>query len=64
MLQEFFLFDISLFENREQCTCGNLRMVGNRDKPPGFRMQEMNMAAGLAYRFETKSSEDFNYFKS
>ena len=64
VLQELFLFDISLLENREQCTRGDLRMVGNRDKSPGFRMQEMNMAAGMAYRFETKNSEDLNYFKS
>jgi len=64
MLQEFFLPDISLLENREQCTRGNFWMVWNRDKSPGFRMQEMNMAAGLAYRFETKNSKDLNYFKS
>ena len=64
VLQELFLFDICLLENREQCTRGDLRMVWNRDKSPGFRMQEMNMAAGLAYRFETKNDEDFNYFKS
>ena len=29
-------------------------MVGNRDEPPAFGMQEMNMAAGLPYRFKTK----------
>ena len=39
-------------------------MVGNRNKPPGFGMQEMDMAAGLPYRFETKNGEDLNYFKS
>jgi len=27
-------------------------------------MQEMNMAAGLTYRFEAKKGKDFNYFKS
>ena len=43
---------------------GDLGMVRNGDESPGFRMQEMNMAAGLTYRFETKSPEDFNYFKS
>ena len=64
MLQEFVLPDISLLENREQCTCGNLGMVGDRDESPGFRMQEMNMAAGLTYRFEAKTGKDFNYFKS
>ena len=36
VLQEFFLFDISLFENRKQCTRSNLRMVWNRDESPGF----------------------------
>ncbi len=64
MLQEFFLFDIRLLENREQCTRRNLQMVRNRDESPGFRMQKMNMAAGLAYRFETKNRKDLNYFKS
>jgi len=39
-------------------------MVGDRDESPGFRMQEMNMATGLAYRLKTKNGEDFNYFKS
>ena len=64
VLQELFLFNISLLENREQCTRGDLRMVWDRDESPGFRMQEMNMAAGLAYRFETKNSKNLNYFKS
>lgn len=64
MLQEFFFFDIRLLENREQCTRGELWMVWDRDKSPGFRMKEMNMAAGLAYRFETKNCKDLNYFKS
>jgi hypothetical protein len=27
-------------------------------------MQEMNMAPGLAYRFETKTRENLNYFTS
>ena len=39
-------------------------MVGDRDESPGFRMQEMNMAAGLAYRVENKNGEDFNYSPS
>jgi hypothetical protein len=60
MLQEFVLPDISLLENQEQCTCGNLGMVGDCDESPGFRMQEMDMAAGLAYRVENENGEDFN----
>lgn len=64
MLQKIFLFNICLPENRDQCTCGDLRMVGNRNESPGFRMQEMNMTAGLAYRFETKNRKNLNYFKS
>jgi hypothetical protein len=64
VFQEFFLIDIILLENRDQCTGGNFGMVGNGDESPCFRMQEMDMAAGLAYWFETKKSEDFNYFKS
>ena len=59
-----FLPDISLLEIREQCTCGNLGMVEDRDESPGFRIQEMNMSAGLAYRVETKNGEDFNYSPS
>jgi hypothetical protein len=39
-------------------------MAGDRNESPGFRMQEMNMAAGLAYGFETKNGKDLNYFKS
>ena len=64
MLQEFVLSDIRLLEDREQCTCGNLGKVGDRDESPGFLMQEMNMAAGLTYRFVAKTGKDFNYFKS
>jgi hypothetical protein len=48
----------------DQCACGNLGMVRDRHEPPGFRMQEMDMTAGLPYRFETKNGEDFDYFKS
>jgi len=64
MLQEFVLSDIRLLEDREQCTCGNLGKVGDRDESPGFLMQEMNMAAGLAYRVENKNGEDSNYSPS
>jgi len=64
MRQEFFLPYICLLENREQCACGDLRMVRNRDESPAFWMQEMYVAARLAYRFEPKNGEDFNYFKS
>jgi len=39
-------------------------MVGNGDESPCLWMQEMDMAAGLPYRFETKNGEDFYYFKS
>ena len=39
-------------------------MVGNGDESPCLWMQEMDMTAGLPYRFETKNGEDFNYFKS
>jgi hypothetical protein len=39
-------------------------MVGNGDEPSVLRMQEMDMAAGLPYRFESKSCEDFYYLKS
>ena len=41
-------------------------MVGNGDEPSVLRMQEMDMdmAAGLPHRFESKSSEDFDYLKS
>jgi hypothetical protein len=38
-------------------------MVGDRDEPPAFGMQEMNMAAGLSYLFKTKNGKDFNNFK-
>ena len=54
MLQKIFLVDICLLENREQRTGGNLRMVGNGDESPCFRMQEMDMATGLPYRFKPK----------
>jgi len=55
MFQKFFLPDICLTENRKQGTGCNLGMIGNGNEPPAFRMQEMNMAAGLAYRFKTKN---------
>ncbi len=39
-------------------------MIGNRDKPPRIRMQQMDMAAGLSHRFKPKNSKNFNDFKS
>lgn len=59
--KKIFLFDICLFENRDQRICGDLHMAGNRNEA---RMQEMNMAPGLVYRFETKTRENLNYFTS
>ncbi len=39
-------------------------MVRNCNETIGFRMQEMNMATCLTYRFVAKTGKDFNYFKS
>jgi hypothetical protein len=64
VFQEFFFVDVCLFENGKQGACGNLRMVGNRNKPPAFRVQQMDMAAGLSYRFEPKKGENFYDLKS
>jgi hypothetical protein len=64
VFQEFIPVDVCLFENGKQGACGNLMMVGNRDKPPAFRVQEMDMTAGLPDRFEPKKSENFYDLKS
>ena len=48
--EKFFPVNVCLPEDREHGSGGQLRMVGNRDEPPCFWMQEMNMAAGLSYR--------------
>jgi hypothetical protein len=37
---------------------------GTRHEPPCFRMQEMDMTAGLLYRFKSKISGNLNNFKS
>jgi hypothetical protein len=39
-------------------------MVGNRHEPPGFRIEKMDMTAGLPYRFKPKICEDPDNFKS
>jgi hypothetical protein len=62
--EKFFPVNICLFENRKHCAGGQFRMVGNRHESPGFRMQEMNMTAGLPYRFKSKFCKDLNNFKS
>jgi len=62
--QKFIFLDICLFENRDQCACGNLRMVRNGHKSSVLVMEKMDMAAGLAYRFESKIREDLNNFTS
>jgi len=39
-------------------------MVRDGYKSPGLGLEEMNMASRLPNRFETKSGEDFNNFRS
>jgi hypothetical protein len=62
--EKFFLVNICLLENREHCAGGQFRVVGNRHEPPGFRMQEMDMTAGLPNRFKSKISEYLDKLKS
>jgi len=58
--QKCIFLDICLFENRDQCACGNLRMVGNGHESSGMVMEKMDMATGLPYRLESKIGENFN----
>jgi len=62
--EKFFPVNICLFENCKYCSGGQFRMVGNGHEPPGFRMQEMNMTAGLPDRFKSEICEDLDNFKS
>jgi hypothetical protein len=64
VLQEFFLLNIRLFQNRQECTCCDLGVAGDRDKPTALGMKEMDMTAGLADRPETKNGKDLYYLKS
>jgi hypothetical protein len=62
--QKFVFLDICLFENRDQCACGNLRMVRNGHKSPVLVMEKMDMATGLPYRFKPKIGETLYDFTS
>jgi hypothetical protein len=62
--EKFFLVKVCLLENRKHFAGGQFRMVGNRHEPPGFRMQEMYMTAGLPYRFKPKICEYLDNVKS
>jgi len=64
VLQEFFLLNICLFQDRQKCSCCDLGVAGNRNKTTAVGMKQMDMAAGLANRLKTKNGKDLNYFKS
>jgi hypothetical protein len=64
LAEKIFLADICLAEDRQQSARCNLRVVGNRDKPPVLLMKKMDMASGLPDRFELKTRENPDDFRS
>jgi hypothetical protein len=64
MLQEFFLVDICLLQDRQERACCDLGVIRNNNEPAAIRVKQIDMAAGLADRLKTKNGKDLYYLKS